>query len=313
MGYKQSSHDHSLFTKASSNSFTALLIYVDNLILAGNNISQINLVKHQLHHMFKIKDLGPLKYFLGLEICRSSKGIILSQRKYALDILANTGFLASKPTATPIAEGTTLSLDASGAYSDPTSYRRLVGRLLYFTNSRPDLSFGVQQLSQFMSNPTNAHHQALTRILRYIKSSPGQGLFYPSTLSLQLKAFSDSDWATCIDSRHFVSGFCIFLCHFLVSWRTKKQTTVVRSSCEAEYIALAATTCEIQWLSFLLESFPVSFIKPTLLYYDNDSAHYIEANSMFHERTKHIEIDCHIVRERLQTNLFHLLPILTSE
>ncbi|XP_019450585.1 PREDICTED: uncharacterized protein LOC109352859 [Lupinus angustifolius] len=194
MGYTQSPHDHSLFTKKQSCNFTVILIYVDDLILGGNDVTEIAHVKHQLHTLFQIKDLGSLKYFLGIEVARSSKGITLSQRKYALDILNDTGFLASKPAHTPIAKGTSFSNDSSGPYYDPAAFRRLVGRLLYLTNIRPDISFSVQQLSQFMNAPTNAHHQALTRILRYLKKAPGQGIFYPANYVLQLKGFSDSDW-----------------------------------------------------------------------------------------------------------------------
>ncbi|XP_019450640.1 PREDICTED: uncharacterized protein LOC109352909 [Lupinus angustifolius] len=313
LGYIQSQHDHSLFTKSASHHFTALLIYVDDLILAGTNSSEIDFVKHHLHNLFRIKDLGPLKKFLGLEIARNSKGITLCQRKYALDILSDTGFLSSKPTVTPMVRTTRLYQGDGEPHPDPASYRRLVGRLLYLTNIRPDLSFAVQQLTQFMASPTTTQHQALTRILRYIKSSPGQGLFYPSSSKLILKAFSDSDWATCLDTRKSISGFCVFLGDSLISWKSKKQQTVARSSSEAEYRALASTSCELQWITYLMQSLQIVYTSPALLYCDNTSACHIANNNVFHERTKHIEIDCHVVRERLLQHLFHLLPISSSE
>lgn len=150
-GYKQSTSDYSFFFKHTSINFTALLIYVDDLILAGNNLQEINTLKQFLHHNFKIRDLGALKYFLGLEIARSKQGIHISQRKYALDILSDTGFLASKPALTPMTKDTKLHKEDGSSLLDPASYRRLVGRLLYLTSTRPDLSYSVQQLSQLIS------------------------------------------------------------------------------------------------------------------------------------------------------------------
>ncbi|CAL0326485.1 unnamed protein product [Lupinus luteus] len=313
LGYKQSQHDHSLFTKSHNSNFTALLIYVDDLILAGNDISEITSVKHHLDSQFKIKDLGILKYFLGLEVAYSKQGITLCQRKYALDLLSDTNFLHSKPVSTPMVKHPHLQQQDSALFSDPELYRQLVGRLLYLTNTRPDLSFATQQLCQFMAAPTINHHKALTRILRYIKGTPGQGLFYPSNSVSQIKGYSDSDWATCPDTRKSIPGYCMFLGDSLVSWKCKKQNTVSRSSSEAEYRALALASCEIQWLSYLMDDLLQSNFKDALLYCDNDSARFIAANSVFHERTKHIDIDCHVVRERLQNKLFHLLPINTKD
>jgi len=192
-GYKQSVSDPSLFIKNNTASFTALLVYVDDLILAGNDIEEITGIKEFLHNKIKIKDLGYLKYFLGLEISRSQSGIHVCQRKYALDVLVDTGLLASKPAATPMQRGTKLSQKLGTPLADPVSYRRLIGKLIYLTNTRPDISYSVQQLSQLMNTPTNLHYESSIRVLRYIKSSPALGLFFPSNSHLQLKGFCDSD------------------------------------------------------------------------------------------------------------------------
>ncbi|XP_019435088.1 PREDICTED: uncharacterized protein LOC109341602 [Lupinus angustifolius] len=161
---------------------------------------------------------------------------------------------------------------------DIASYRRLKDRLLYLTTTRPDIAFVVNQLSQFLSSPTNLHEEAARRVLRYVKGAPGCGLFFPTTTTTKLTAFSDSDWAGCIDSRKYITGYCVYIGSSLVSWRSKKQTTVARSSCEAEYRALAATVCEVQWLIYLLHDLQVQDTMPVFLFCDKQSAIHIARN-----------------------------------
>nr|KYP59462.1 Copia protein [Cajanus cajan] len=201
-------------------------------------------VKRLLDKQFSIKDLGQLSYFLGLE----------------------------------------LHHDPLDLYSDPSSYRRLVGRLIYLTHTRPDLAFAVGKLSQFMHQPNNAHFQAARKVLRYVKATPTKGLFFPSSSDLKLT----------------------------VSWKSKKQNVVSRSSSEAEYRALALGVCEAQWLHKLLTDFQLQDLIPISLFCDNQSALYIAANPVFHERTKHVEIDCHTVRDQVQAGFIHLAPITSS-
>ena len=191
-------------------SFIALLVYVDDIIVASDNSAEVSKFIQLLNDRFKLKDLGQLKYFLGLEIARSELGISVSQRKYALEVLEDTGMLASKPVQFPMEPNMKFSKDSGQILDDPTAYRRLVGRLLYLTISRPDISFAVQVLSQFMNKPRVPHLTAATRVMRYIKASPAQGLFFPVISSLQMKAFCDSDWAGCVDSRRSVTGYCVF-------------------------------------------------------------------------------------------------------
>ena len=222
--------------------------------------------------------------------------------------------LGCRPNATPMdystklqaTTGTPLSAEAS------SSYWRLIGRLIYLTNTRPDIAYAVQQLSQYMSSPTNAHLQAAYRVLRYLKGTPGSGLFLSATGTPQLRAFSDSDWAGCQDSRKSTTDFVVYFGSSLISWQSKKQSTVSRNSSEAEYRALASTTCELQWLTYLLQDFWITFTKPSTIYCDNQSAIQIATNPVFHERTKHIEIDCHIVRQKVTMGLLKLLPVSSS-
>jgi hypothetical protein len=179
--------------KTSASSFTALLVYVDDIVLARNIMTEISHLKAVLDKQFKIKDLGPLRFFLGLEVARSKDGIVLNQRKYTLELLEDSDVLASKPANTPFNPSIKLSSEGSSPYSDESACRRLIGRLLYLTTTRLDIAFSVQQLSQYVSKPLESHFQAATRVLRYLKTAPAQGLFFSASSSLQLSGFSDSD------------------------------------------------------------------------------------------------------------------------
>nr|GMD06025.1 Retrovirus-related Pol polyprotein from transposon TNT 1-94 [Ipomoea batatas] len=271
-GFLQASSDHSLFTRGSGESFIALLVYVDDIVVASSDFCQIQELKNHLHTTFGIKDLGSLKYFLDLEVARSHEGINLCQRKYALEL-------------------------------------RIIRKLLYLTITRPDISFVTQQLSQFLDAPTDVHLQATHRVLRYIKGSPGQGILFSANSTLQIRGFSYSDWGTCLKTRRSVTGYCIFLGESLISWKSKKQETVSKSSSETEYRALAATSCEIQWLLFLLADLGITLSTTSVLFSDSQSALAIAENPVFHERTKHIEIDCHFVRERIKKGILKVLHV----
>lgn len=308
----QSKADYSLFVRSQDGKFTALLVYVDDVILAGNNLQDIEDTKLFLKDQFKLKDLGELKYFLGIEVARSNKGIALSQRKYALEILEDVGYLGVKPASFPMEQNLSLSKFDGDYISDPSSYRRLVGRLIYLTITRPDLAYSVHVLSQFMDKPRVPHLEAAHRVLRYVKQTPGQGILLPTTSSIQLNAFCDADWARCRDTRRSVTGYCILLGNSLISWKTKKQTTVSRSSAEAEYRSMASTCCEITWLKYILQDLGIKHSHPANLYCDNQAALHIASNPVFHERTKHIEIDCHLIREKVQEGVIKTTHVSTS-
>ncbi|KAL0408876.1 UNVERIFIED_CONTAM: Retrovirus-related Pol polyprotein from transposon RE2 [Sesamum radiatum] len=213
-----------------------------------------------------------------------------------MDIVKDAGFLHGKSASTPFPLGLKLSGDCGAVIPNPDAYRRLVGRLLYLGFTRPDISHSVQQLSQYLHKPCEAHWKAALHIVRYLKGAIS-GIFLPSQSNLELQAFCDADWASCTDSRRSLTGFCIFLGKAIVSWKTKKQSTVSRSTAEAEYRSMAATVCEIRWISYILTDLGVSLHLPIPLFCDNQAAIYIVENPVFHERTKHIELDCHVVRD----------------
>ena len=196
-----------------------------------------------------------------------------------------------------------LSLTKGEKLNDPSKYRWLIGRLIYLSVARPDIVYSVRMLSQFMHEPRKPHWEAALRVLRYIKGTPGQELVLPSENNLRLQAYCDSDWGGCRTSRRSISGFCIFLGNSIIPWKSKKQTNVSKSSAVVKYRAIANTCLELTWLRYILQDLKVPLSEPALLYCDNQAALHIAGNPIFHERTKHIEIDCHIVREKLQAGI----------
>ncbi|XP_041011388.1 uncharacterized mitochondrial protein AtMg00810-like [Juglans microcarpa x Juglans regia] len=261
--------DHSLFTLTTPTSLTLILVYVDDILVAGNDLSQVTFFKSVISTHFKTKDLGPLKYFLRLEVARSPSGIFLNQQKYALDILADSGQLGSRPAPFPMEQNLKLNDTDGDPLPDPAPYRRLVGRLIYLTITRPDIVFAVNILSQFMHAPQIPHMTAATRVLHYLKSAPGQGIFFPSSNDIHVRAYTDSDWASCPTTQRSTTGFFITLGSSPISWRTKKQTTVACSSTEAEYRAMAVTTCELVWLQQLFHDLGIPHKISMTLYCDN--------------------------------------------
>ncbi|GJV34144.1 retrovirus-related pol polyprotein from transposon RE1 [Tanacetum coccineum] len=250
LGFTCSRADTSLFVFTSDTCIMYLLVYVDDLILTGNDESVIATFTSRLNHEFAIKDLGALNYFLGLEVAYTDNGLFLTQSKYARDILKRADLYDSKPVSTPLA--THVSFTADGIpYSDSTLYRSLVGALQYLTITRPDLSYAVNQVSQFLHAPTIAHFQSVKRILRYVKGTISFGLTFSRPHTNTIIGYSDADWARCLDTRRSTYGYSIYLGGNLVSWSAKKQPTISRSKCNLN-IRLWPYRCRILYgsLSF---------------------------------------------------------------
>nr|GEV01945.1 ribonuclease H-like domain-containing protein [Tanacetum cinerariifolium]GEV01946.1 ribonuclease H-like domain-containing protein [Tanacetum cinerariifolium] len=244
----QSKSEYSLYTKSNNGIFLALLVYVNDIIITGNNVSEIEKFKVYIKSKFMIKDLGKLKYFLDIEVVDTDKGIYLNQRKYVLDLLSKYGMLACKPAKTPLMSKLSISNEASDndlTLDNITDYQKLKGKLIYLTNTRPDISYDAHCLSLFMHSLFKSHLKISFKILRYLKSCLGLGIHINKTSVMNLKAFFDADWVKCIVTRKSVIGYYLFLNDFLVSWKSKKQNTLSKSSNEAEYRALASVTSEV--------------------------------------------------------------------
>ncbi|KAK9087507.1 hypothetical protein Syun_029901 [Stephania yunnanensis] len=216
-GFNQSTHDPCLFTYNTAGQFLVLLVYVDDVLLTGTSLELIDQVKTFLHTLFTIKDLGQARYFLGLELVRSSSGLYVHQRKYVLDLLNDAGLLMAKPAATPLPRDCKFIDPDSPLLIEVDRYRRLVGRLLYLRFTRPDITYATQQLSQYVQAPTEQHWSGALHVLRYLKGTPSQGLFFPVQQDLSVVAYCDSDWAACPLSRKSITGYCVFMGSSLVS------------------------------------------------------------------------------------------------
>ena len=234
-GYRQSNSDHTLFLKYRQSKVTTLIVYVDDMIITGDNAEEISRLQEQLSAKFEMKHLGGLKYFLGIEVARSKVGILLSQRKYVLDLLTEVGLLECKPVDTPIVQNHRLGEYSDQVPADKVRYQRLVGKLIYLSHTRPDIAYAVSVVSQFMHNPSEDHMGAVIRILRYLKSSLGKGLLFSKNAHLDIEGYTDADWARNILDRKSTSGYFTFVGGNLVTWRSKKQKVVALSSAEAEF------------------------------------------------------------------------------
>ncbi|PKU81153.1 Retrovirus-related Pol polyprotein from transposon TNT 1-94 [Dendrobium catenatum] len=311
-GFKISNADPSLFTYKSGSNQLYILIYVDDILLTGNSKLEINRLLTSLHEQFQMRNLGSLANFLGIQTSKTSYGVLLHQQQYATRILEKAGMHNSKPVATPLTCSTGNSPDCSPEFPNPHLYRQLIGSLQYLTLTRPDIQFAVHKLSQYMHAPLNSHFDDLKRLLRYLQGSTSIGIpLYKDNLTLH--GYADADWANSPHDRKSVSGYCNFLGKSLISWQAKKQSTVARSSTEAEYRALASEAAEVIWIRRLLEDFHLPQLNPTTIYCDNTSAIALANNPVYHARTKHIDVDCHFIRDCIRSNHISVHHISTND
>ncbi|KAM5572540.1 hypothetical protein ABKV19_012545 [Rosa sericea] len=317
LGFTFSHSDPSLFIRHTAGGMIALLLYVDDIVITGSDTAGIHEVISELSMVFDMKDLGALSYFLGLEVTKVQQGIFLSQTKYAKDLLAKTGMDAIKACSSPCLPHYQMTKDQGTPLKDPTVYRSIVGALQYLTFTRPDMAYAVNTVCQFMTNPTDIHYAAVKRILRYLQGSLHKGLFYSSSGALNntvcVNAFCDADWAGEVIHRRSTTGFVVYLGLCPVSWQSKKQGSVSRSSTESEYRSLANTAAEISWIRHLLCDLKVKIPRAPLLKCDNLSALALASNPVFHSKIKHLDNDFHFVRERVQHNDLCLEYVSTTE
>lgn len=312
-GFVNSKSDPSLFIYLKGDVKVYTLVYVDDILITGNNNQAIAKCISTLATKFSIKDLGPIHFFLGVEVIPTTQGLFLSQHKYIHDLLDRTKMKDAKMVHSPMSTSSHLTKSDGASAANLTEYRSIIGALQYLSMTRPDIAYTVNKLTQFMQHPSSTHFTALKRLLRYLKATIFHGLHLKRSSSENLYAFSDADWAGNRDDYTSTSAHVTFYGGNPISWKSFKQKAVARSSTEAEYRALASASAEVLWLSSLLSELHVNVPTIPTIYCDNLGATYLTVNPVFHSRMKHIAIDIHFVRDHVRNNMIRVQHISTKD
>ena len=294
--FRRSENDHALYTKKVNGKILIVCIYVDDLIVTGDDDRMIEEFKTAMKNEFEMSDLGLLNYFLGMEVVQDEEGISLSQECYAKKLLEKFNMKDCKTMETPLVPHSKSQEDGE-EFTDPKIYRSLVGGLLYLTATRPDLMFSASYLSRYLKEPRSKHLKEAKRVLRYIKGTSDMGLHFTAIKEPRLIGYSDSDWGGCKEDLKSTTGYCFSLGSAIFSWQTSKQATIAQSTAEAEYMAMCAAANQSVWLKRLLEYLMFNDQVGVPIYCDSQSTIAIGINPVQHRRTKHIQIKYHVVRE----------------
>jgi len=312
-GFRRSPNEPTLYVKACGNGKKLIVsLYVDDLLVTGDDIQEIDKFKMSMLQVFEMTDLGVMNYFLGMEVHQSNDGIFISQRKYGMDLLRKFKMESCNPVATPLAVNEKLSKADGDAKADVTQFRSLVGSLLYLTATRPDIMFSASLLSRFMHSPSLTHFGVCKRVLRYLKGTIDYGIWYGSGNG-RLEGFVDSDWAGSLDDSKSTTGYVFSLGSGVFSWNSKKQEVVAQSSAEAEYVAAAVATNQAIWVRKVLTDLNHVQEEPTVIWCDNMSAISMAKNPVQHGRTKHINVKFHAIREAEKNGEIQLLHCKSEE
>ena len=311
LNFQGSSIDSSPFFLYHNNTPIFILIYGDDILLISPSFVDITRLIQTLKNTFTMKDLGPAHYFLGIEFLRKSNGCFLFQTKYALSIIKKLHMEHTKPVSNPCSFST--SNLSKLIYVDPSIYRSTVGALQYLTITWPDISCVVNKACQSMHSPTEDDWLKVKHLLRYIKGTLTDSLFYHSQSDFTLEVFIDADWASSSSNRRSTGGFNIFLGQNLISWSSQKKKIVSWSSIEAEYRALSDATTEILRLRSLLQELRLPLPFSPILWCDNIGATYLAENPVFHSRMKHVEIHYHFVRELVNSKQLRIGYLSTKD
>jgi len=292
-----------------------MLVYVDDIIVTGSSTSDITQLIQTLSKEFKLKDMGKLQFFLGMELTPIgiTGSYVLSQHRYISDILRQTNMHEAKSVSTPMPSTMKLTATDGTPMEDKSLYRSVVGALLYLVNTSPDISFAVNKLCQFLQNPTTSHWTAAKRVLRYLQGTRSYGILFAPSASVRIDVYSDADWAGCLDDRRSTGGFAIFIGNNLISWSSKKQPTIARSSTEAEFRILADAAVEAIWVQNLLKEIRLVPITQAQVWTDNLGAKYLGHNPVFHSKMKHMAINFGFVRELVKNRKIQVTHISTRD
>ena len=312
MGFEVAPTDSCIMTHKTKN--CTLVIVVDDIIVCTNDEDLRSKIEKRLNDKFKIKAFGDVKTYVGLEIEYTDTSIILSQKAYITKLLERFNMSTCKPARTPAAVDQPQDKDLDKPAPPGTPYRELVGSLLYLFATRPDICVAVIKLSMHLEKPTVRHWMQAKRVLRYLAGTIHKGVEYPKNISdFHIWAYTDSDWAGCKSTRRSTSGYAIFLDKGLICWRSKMQSIVALSSCEAEYIALVECIKEILWLLQHFKALGVNINLPVVIGIDNQAAIALAKNPVLHDKTKHIDMRHHFIRQAVQKGYVKLQYINTDD
>ena len=317
-GFSQSQADSCVFTKINGQSRTIIVVWVDDLVIATSGETELNELKSSMCQRFKMKDLGTLKWFLGIEFKCTNDEVEMSQKTYLEKVLVRFKMSDCTTKSTPCDVGSTGIKDGdSPELADSRLYREMVGSLIYvMTATRPDICYAVTKLSQKLNKPTQADLNMARHTLRYLKGTLDHGLRFKRVEGgLKLQGFCDSDWGSSED-RKSITGYCFQLCHdSFVSWKSRKQQTVSLSTCEAEYIALATATQEAKFLRQLFSDMTnVEVCNISVqMYVDNQGAIALAKNPVQHQRCKHVDIKYHFIRDEVKKGTISLNYVPSQE
>jgi hypothetical protein len=319
MGYTPTNADHAVFTRTKDGTPSIIALYVDDITMACKSLKVINEDKEMLKKTYQMTDLGEITWILGMHVTRDRDAgwIALSQERYVNDVLERFGKANIKPISTPTTPNEHLiKLDSPEV--DTKSYQSAIGALMYpMLGTRPDLAYTVAALGRHAANPGEEHLHALDRAFRYLRATSDRRLVFQRGTQdgSRLHGYVDADWASDVNDRKSTSGFVFMLAGGAISWSSKKQPSVALSSTEAEYIAGAHATKEAIWLKNLVSEIWKDQIKnsPITLYIDNQSAIAIAKNPEFHDRTKHIEVRHHFLRQQVDSKSIELKYLPTDK
>ncbi|GJY47723.1 retrovirus-related pol polyprotein from transposon TNT 1-94 [Tanacetum coccineum] len=297
--YKIGMVDNTLFTKKKSSNLIIVQIYVDDIIFGSTCQDMCDEFAKIMHDEFEMSMMGELNFFLGLQIKQMEDGIFFNQSKYIKEMLKKFGLEDSKPMKTPMSSDTKLTKDEECESVDSTKYRGMIGSLLYLTASRPDIMFSVCLCARFQEAPKTSHLEAVKRIFRYIKGTTHLGLWYPKGTGIETIVYADSDHARDYVDRKSTSGICTFVGCCLTSWFLKKQTALVISTTEAEYVSAGKACQQALWMKQALIDYDVRLDDVPIMC-DNKSAIDLSKNPVQYSRTKHIKIRHHFLRDNVQ-------------
>jgi hypothetical protein len=280
-----------------------MVVWVDDIIIVASNCDDLEACKGDLSKIFTMTDLGEASYFLGMELSRDreAKRLYLHQGAYIKRMLQRFHMGECPPLRTPLPSGTRVGPTATENPTDLQQYQSAVGSLMYLmVGTRPDLAFTVGAISQFMAAPQQEHWTLVQHVFRYVKGTADFKLALGGQKGeLQLVGYSDADWGSNDAGRKSISGYCFKLGQGAISWSSRKQTSVALSSTEAEYMALTQAAKEAIWLKRLMSELGVNTDDAVLIRVDNQSCMALAKNPEFHARTKHIDIQCHFIREKV--------------